>query len=67
MSTRQQEIVHRVEELFALVDQIKARFTRAAAQVDKPALSVLARAFAGNLVPPRPQRRTSGEIIGTHP
>ena len=47
----QQEIVRRVEGLFALADQIEARFNKARAQVDKLTPSLLAKAFRGELVP----------------
>ena len=39
------EIVRRVEGLFALADQIEARFTQARMQVDQLTPSLLARAF----------------------
>jgi type I restriction enzyme S subunit len=39
----QEEIVRRVEALFALADQIEARFKKAQAQVDKLTPSLLAR------------------------
>lgn len=45
------EIVRRVEQLFALADQIEARFIKAQAQVDRLTQSVLAKAFRGELVP----------------
>jgi type I restriction enzyme S subunit len=47
----QKEIVHRVEALFALADQLEARLARVRAQVDKLTPSLLARAFRGRLVP----------------
>lgn len=46
----QQEIVRRVEGLFALADQLEVRLTKARGQVDRLAPSILARAFAGKLV-----------------
>ena len=42
-SPEQQEIVRRVDALFALADQIEARFTQARARVDKLTPSLLAR------------------------
>ena len=39
--TEQQQIVRRVEALFALADQIEARFEKAQAQVDKLTASLL--------------------------
>lgn len=47
----QHEIVRRVEALFAVADQIDARFQKAQAQVDKLTQAVLAKAFRGELVP----------------
>lgn len=47
----QLEIGHRVEELFALADELEARFAKAQAHVDKLVPSLLARAFCGELVP----------------
>jgi len=46
----QQEIVRRVESLFALADQIEARYAKAKAHVEKLTQSILARAFRGELV-----------------
>ena len=50
----QQEIVRRVEGLFALADQLEMRLAKARGQVDKLTPSLLARAFAGKLVPQSP-------------
>ena len=50
----QQEIVRRVEGLFALADQLEVRLAKARGQVDKLTPSLLARAFAGQLVPQDP-------------
>jgi len=47
----QQEIVHRVEALFKLADQLEARYQKAKAQVDKLQQSILAKAFRGELTP----------------
>jgi type I restriction enzyme S subunit len=47
----QQEVVRRVEKLFALADQIEARFREAQKRVDSITQSVLAKAFRGELVP----------------
>ncbi len=46
--------MRRVEGLFALADQLEARLTKARGQVDKLTPSLLARAFAGKLVPQDP-------------
>jgi type I restriction enzyme S subunit len=47
----QQEIVRRVERLFALSDRIEARFAEGAKRVDSIAQAILAKAFRGELVP----------------
>ena len=47
----QQEIVRRVEALFALADKIETRCTRAKAHADHLTQSLLAKAFRGELVP----------------
>ena len=50
----QQEIVRRVAGLFALADQLEVRLAKARGQVNKLTSSLLARAFAGQLVPQDP-------------
>ena len=47
----QQEIVRRVEKLFAFADQIEARLKLAQKHVDRITQSLLAKAFRGELVP----------------
>jgi len=47
----QPEIVHRVESLFALADQIEARFAQGQRRVDSITQAILAKAFRGELVP----------------
>ncbi len=47
----QDEIVSKVDELFALADKIEARYNKAKAQIDKLPQSLLAKAFRGELVP----------------
>jgi type I restriction enzyme S subunit len=47
----QLEIVHRVEALFTLADQLEARYAKAKAHVDRLTQSILAKAFRGELVP----------------
>ncbi|MCB9924380.1 MAG: restriction endonuclease subunit S [Planctomycetaceae bacterium] len=47
----QQEIVRRVEKLFAFADQIESRLRQAQAHVDRLTQSLLAKAFRGELVP----------------
>jgi type I restriction enzyme S subunit len=53
-SVVEQEIVRRVEGLFALADQLEERLAKARGQVEKLTPSLLARAFAGQLVPQDP-------------
>jgi type I restriction enzyme S subunit len=47
----QQEIVRRVDALFAVADKLEARYELARRHVDRLAQSVLAKAFRGELVP----------------
>ena len=49
----QQEIVRRVEGLFALADQLEVRLAKARGQMDRLTL-LLARAFSSRLVPQDP-------------
>ncbi|MFM9966271.1 MAG: hypothetical protein ACKV2Q_34275 [Planctomycetaceae bacterium] len=49
--SEQQEIVRRVEKLFAFADQIESRLRQAQAHVDRLTQSLLAKAFRGELVP----------------
>lgn len=60
----QQEIVRRVEALFALADQIEARFQKAQSQVAKLTPSLLARAFRGQLVPQDPADEPAEKLLG---
>ncbi len=50
----QQEIVHRVESLFHLADQVEQKYNKAKAYVDQLTQSILAKAFRGELVPQDP-------------
>ncbi len=59
----QQEIVRRVEGLFALADQLELRLAQARRQVDRLAPSLLARAFAGKLVPQDPADEPSVKLL----
>jgi type I restriction enzyme S subunit len=47
----QQEIVRRVDKLFAFADRIEARLQQAQSHVDRLTQSILAKAFRGELVP----------------
>lgn len=59
----QQEIVRRVEALFALADKIEVRYAKAQAQVDRLTPSLLARAFAGKLVPQDPADEPAAVLL----
>jgi type I restriction enzyme, S subunit len=59
----QQEIVRRVEALFALADQIEARYAKAKAYVEKLTPSFLARAFRGELVPQDPNDEPASALL----
>jgi type I restriction enzyme, S subunit len=59
----QHEIVRRVETLFALADQIEARYTKAQQQVDKLTPSLLAKAFRGELVPQDPKDEPAQKLL----
>jgi type I restriction enzyme, S subunit len=56
----QQEIVLRVEQLFAVADKIEQRYTKAAKQIEKLTQSILAKAFRGELVPQDPNDEPAG-------
>ena len=59
----QQEIVRRVEGLFALADQLEERLAKARGQVDQLTPSLLARAFAGQLVPQDPTDEPAEKLL----
>ena len=59
----QQEIVRRVDALFAVADQIQARFERAREQVEKLTPALLARAFRGELVPHDPNDEPASALL----
>ena len=59
----QQEIVRRVAGLFALADQLEQRLAQARKQVDKLMPSLLARAFAGKLVPQDPNDEPAEKLL----
>lgn len=67
MIVEQQEIVRRVEVLFALADQLEVRLAKAHGQVDQHVTPLLARASAGQLVPQDPHRRIGREALGAQP
>jgi type I restriction enzyme S subunit len=59
----QQEIVRRMEGLFALADQLEMRLVKARGQVDQLVPSLLARAFAGKLVPQDPKDEPASMLL----
>jgi type I restriction enzyme S subunit len=59
----QQEIVRRVEALFALADQLEARYAKARAHVEKLTQSILAKAFRGELVPQDPTDEPASMLL----
>ena len=52
----QEEIVRRVEALFALADQLETGIAKAQAHIDQLTLGMLAKAFRGELVPTEAER-----------
>jgi type I restriction enzyme, S subunit len=61
--SEQKEIVRRVDGLFALADQIEARFLKAKASVDQLTQSVLTKAFRGELVPQNPNDEPASVLL----
>lgn len=59
----QQEIVRRVADLFALADQIEARFGKAQSYIDKLTQSLLAKAFQGELVAQNPSDEPAAVLL----
>ncbi len=59
----QQEIVRRVEALFALADQLEARYKKAQSYVEKLTQSILAKAFRGELVPQDPNDEPASVLL----
>ncbi len=57
------EIVRRVEDLFAFADRIEARLTVAQKTVDRLTPSVLAKAFRGELVPQDPSDEPASLLL----
>ncbi len=55
--------MRRVEGLFALADQIEARYAKAKAYVEKLTPSLLARAFRGELVPQDPNDEPASVLL----
>lgn len=59
----QTEIVRRVEQLFALADQLEARVKAAQARIDRLTQSILAKAFRGELVPQDPNDQPASVLL----
>ncbi len=59
----QREIICRVEALFAQVNKIETRYTKAKVQVDKLTQSILSKAFRGELVPQNPNDEPTEKLL----
>lgn len=59
----QNEIVRRVEELFAIADRIEAQYHAARASVERLTQSLLAKAFRGELVPQDPNDEPASAFL----
>ncbi len=59
----QQEIVRRVEKLFALADSLEGKYKTAKERVEKIEQSVLAKAFRGELAEPDPNDEPAAELL----
>ncbi len=59
----QQEIVRRVEKLFALADSLEAKYNAAMRRVEKIEQAVLTKAFRGELAPQDPNDEPADELL----
>ena len=59
----QQEIVQRVEKLFALADSLETKYKKVIQRVEKIEQSVLAKAFRGELANPDPNDEPATELL----
>jgi len=59
----QKEIVHRVEALFSLADNIEKQYREAKKRTDRLTQSLLAKAFRGELVPQDPNDEPASELL----
>lgn len=59
----QDEIIRRVEALFAYADRLEARYTTSRAQVERLTPVLLAKAFRGGLVPPDPNDEPASVLL----
>ena len=62
-SVVQRELVRQVEGLFALADQREVRLVKARGQVYQLTPSLLARAFAGKLIPQDPTDEPAEKLL----
>lgn len=61
--SEQIEIVNRVEQLFAMADQLEAKVTSAENRIDHLTQSILIKAFRGELVPQDPNDEPVGVLL----
>lgn len=59
----QNEIVHRVEQLFAYAEQLEIKVSEAKKRIDHLAQSILAKAFKGDLVPQDPNDEPADVLL----
>lgn len=59
----QEEIVRRLEQLFAFADKLEARYNKAKAMLDKLPQSILAKAFRGELVAQDPNDEPASVLL----
>ncbi|MDD2057262.1 restriction endonuclease subunit S [Pseudomonas sp. GD03860] len=59
----QNEIVHRVEQLFAYAEQLETKVSEAKKRIDHLAQSILAKAFKGDLVPQDPNDEPADMLL----
>ncbi|AJC47426.1 specificity determinant HsdS [Xanthomonas sacchari] len=59
----QDEIVRRVEQLFAYADQLEAKVAAAKQRIDALTQSLLAKAFRGELVPQDPTDEPASALL----
>ena len=60
---RRDEIVRRVETLFAFIDRLEVRLATARKQVGQLTPALLAKAFRGELVPQDPDDEPAGALL----
>lgn len=59
----QNEIIHRVEQLFAYAEQLETKVSEAKKRIDHLAQSILAKAFKGDLVPQDPNDEPADVLL----